>query len=216
MMTFYYIAVATIQIVLAVTMFRLWRKSGSIYPIFPLAVICGIIYDNLIIGAGSFIGEGELLKALNVPRYWIHGFITPTMMIFAIGVARRVGVGFAQGKIAHAVVCTIATAMIALGVYHEVIQLNLLPKAENGILRYINSASPGPPIPAIVTIIVVIFIAIFVWIKTKKPWYFIGTLLMFILAPLAPKFLWAGNLGEIFMNLGSVFGEKAVAETKKD
>lgn len=213
-MTFYYIAIASIQIVLGVILFRLWRKSGSVYPIFPLLVIAGIVYDNLIIGLGSFIGEGELLKGLNVPRFVIHALFTPCLMIFAVGVARRVGINWAQTKTGHGIICLIATAMIALGVYHEIIQLTLEAKAEYGTLRYINTAAQGPPIPAIVTIIVVMIIAIFVWVKTKKPWYFLGSLLMFIFAPMASKFVWAGNLGEIFMNLGGIFGEKAAQESE--
>lgn len=213
-MTIYYIAVALIQTFLAVTMFRLWRKSGSIYPIFPLIVMLGIIYDNLIIGFGAFIGEGELLKGLNAPRFVIHALFTPCLMIFAIGVARRVGVGWAQTKIAHILICILTTAMVALGVYHEIVQLALASKAEYGTLRYVNSAAQGPPIPAIATIIVVMIMAIFIWVKTKKPWYFLGTLLMFIFAPMASKFVWAGNLGEIFMNTGGIFGEKTAQEKK--
>ena len=216
MMTIYYIAVALIQTFLAVTMFRLWRKSDSIYPIFPLIVILGIIYDNLIIGFGAFIGEGEMLKALNTPRFVIHALFTPCIMIFAFGVARRIGIGWAQTKIAHILICIFTTAMIALGVYHEIIQLALAAKAEGGTLRYVNSAAQGPPIPAIATIIVVMITAVFVWVKTKKPWYFLGTLLMFLLAPMAAKFVWAGNLGEIFMNLGGIFGEKTAQDSRKD
>jgi hypothetical protein len=215
-MVIYYIAVAVIQTVLAVIMFRLWRKSGVIYPIFVLIVICGIIYDNLIIGFGSFIGEGELLKGLNTPRFVIHAIFTPMLMIFAIGVARRVGVGWAQTKTAHILICAFTTAMIGLGVYHEIIQLVLTAKAEDGTLRYVNSAAQGPPIPAVATILVVMVIAVFVWIKTKKPWYFLGTLLMFMLAPMAAKFVWAGNLGEIFMNLGGIFAEKTVQEVSSN
>jgi hypothetical protein len=214
-MTLYYITVALIQIVLGIILFRLWRKSGSIYPVFPLLVIVGIIYDNLIIGFGAFIGEGELLKNLNVPRFVIHALFTPCLMIFAVGVARRVGIGWAQTKAGHVLICLLTTAMIALGVYHEIIQLRLEAKAEYDTLRYINVAAQGPPVPAVVTIIVVMIIAIFVWIKTKKPWYFLGSLLMFVFAPLASKFVWAGNLGEIFMNLGGIFGEKAAQEREK-
>jgi hypothetical protein len=214
MMTIYYIVVAAIQVLLFVTLFRLWRKSGSIYAIFPLLVIAGIIYDNLIIGVGSFIGEGELLKALNVPRFVIHAFFTPMIMIFAVGVARRAGVGWAQSKGWHTAICVFTTLMILLGIYEELWKMNLVPIDEDGTLRYKTQPS-SPPIPAIMTILVSIIIGIFVWIKTKKPWYFIGSLGMFILAPLAPKFLWAGNLGEIFMNLGGIFGEKTAQENEK-
>lgn len=213
MLTVYYLIVAAVQIYLGITLFRLWRKSGSIYVIFPLIVILGIIYDNLIIAAGAFIGEGELLKVLNVPRFVIHAFFTPCMMIFAFGVARRCGVGFAQGKVAHSIVCLLTVAMIALGTYHEVYNLTLKPVADYGTLRYVNEMAQRPPAPAIVTIIIALIMGVFVWIKTKKPLYFLCTLLMFILAPMASKFVWAGNLGEIFMDMGSIFGEKAAQES---
>jgi hypothetical protein len=207
MLTLYYAAVAAIQIFLFIVMFRLWRKSGSTYAVFPLIVIAGIIYDNLIIGFGSFIGEGELLKALNVPRFAIHAFFTPMIMIFAFGVARRCGVGFAQSRKWHIAICVFTSVMILFGIYEELIKMNLVLKVEDGTMRYKNDPS-APPIPAILTIVVSIILGIFVWIKTKKPWYFLGSLLMFVFAPMAAKFVWAGNLGEIFMNLGGVFGEK--------
>jgi hypothetical protein len=208
MLTLYYIAVAVIQAILFLVLLRLWKKSGSIYAIFPLIVIAGIIYDNLIIGLGAYIGEGDLLKWLNVPRFVIHAFFTPLIMIFGFGVARRCGVGFAQSKTAHIVICVFATLMVLLGIYEELFKMNLVPIAEDGTLRYKNDPS-SPPLPAIATIVVAMILGIFVWIKTKKPWYFLGSLGMFVFAPLAPKFVWAGNLGEIFMNLGGIFGEKA-------
>jgi hypothetical protein len=213
MLTIYFLGVAAIQLALLILLFRLWRTSRSTYTIFPLIVIAGIIYDNLVIGFGGFIGEGDLLKALNVPRFAIHAFFTPLLMIFAFGVARRVGIGFAQSKGLHAAVCVFATLMILLGIYEELFHMNLVPIADSGTLRYKNQPS-SPPIPAIATIIVVMVLAIFVWVKTKKPWYFLGTLLMFILAPMAAKFLWAGNLGEIFMNLGGIFGEKTAQDQR--
>ena len=215
MLTLYFIVVAAIQMFLFFILFRLWRKSGSIYTIFPLIVIAGIIYDNSIIGFGSFIGEGELLKWLNVPRFAIHAFFTPLIMIFGFGVARRAGVGFAQSRNWHIAICVFTTAMVLLGIYEELIKMNLVPKAEDGTLRYKNDPS-SPPIPAIATIIVAMILGIFVWIKTKKPWYFLGSLGMFIFAPMAAKFVWAGNLGEIFMNLGGIGGEKTAQESESN
>jgi hypothetical protein len=212
MLTLYYIAVATIQIVLFTWMFRLWRKSGTVYPLFPLIIIAGIVYDNLIIGLGAYIGEGELLKMLNVPRFAIHAFFTPLLMIFGFGVARRCGVGFAQSRNWHMAICIFTTLMVLLGIYEELVKMNLVPIAEDGTLRY-KTLPSAPPIPAIVTIIVAIILGIFVWIKTKKPWYFLGSLGMFIFAPLVSKFVWAGNMGEIFMNLGGIGGEKTAQES---
>lgn len=215
MLTLYYMTVAAIQLVLFFWMFKLWRKSGSVYPIFPLIVIAGIIYDNLIIGFGSFIGEGELLKALNVPRFVIHAFFTPLIMIFGFGVARRVGIGFAQSRNWHIAICIFTTLMVLLGIYEDLVKMNLVLKIEDGTMRYKNEPSSFP-IPAVVTIIVAMILGIFVWIKTKKPWYFLGSFLMFCLATSAQQFVWAGNLGEIFMNLGGIGGEKVAQENKAD
>ena len=48
--------------------------------------------------------------------------------------------------------------MILLGGYTDIVQLELAPRAENGVLRYINAFEflPGPPIPALLTILVVL------------------------------------------------------------
>lgn len=207
-MTFYYLIVALIQIALAVMMFRLMRRSKNWYAVPVFIIFCGIVYDNLIIGSGSFIGEGELLKALNMPRFVIHGIFTPMLLIFAFGIVKRVGVSWAQTKTLHSIVCLFALGLIALGVYDEIIKLTLAPVWENGTLRYKNIASAGPPIPAITTIIFVMIFGIITWWKTKSPWLFVGSFAFFCLAPFAAKFIWIGNLGEVFMNMSAVAGEK--------
>lgn len=212
MFTIYYVLVALCQAVFLVLMIKLFRTSKHWYPLFPLIILCGIIYDNLIIGFGSFIGEGEILKALNTPRFIIHALFTPTLIIFAFGVAKRVGISWAQSKLMHSLFCLLALAMIVLGSYHEIIHLDMIPKAEDGTLRYINASMQGPPIPPIVTIIVAMIVGISVWIKAKFPWYFVGSFLMFVLAPLGATLVWAGNLGEIFMSFGSYSGEKISQE----
>ncbi len=215
MLTFYYLFVALCQIVFLFLMQGLFRKSTRWYALFPLIILCGIIYDNLVIGLGSFVGEGDTLKLLNLPRFVIHAFFTPTLIVFAFGVARRVGIGWAQSKLAHILFCLLATAMIALGIYHEIVLLEMVPEAEHGTIRYVNASAEGAPVPPIVTILVSMIVGVFVWVKAKFPWYFVGSLLMFILAPLAATMVWAGNLGEIFMSFGNVSGER-IAQNKSN
>jgi hypothetical protein len=214
-MTFYYLTVALIQLVFAVIAFRLVRSSKNWYALPVFIVICGIIYDNLIIGFGSFIGEGDLLKALNVPRFVIHAFFTPTLIIFGFGVLKRVGISWAQNKVLHSIVCLFVVGLIALGVYDEIIKLDLAPIAEDGTLRYKNASSAGPPIPAILTIIFVMIFGIITWWKTKSPWLFAGSFLFFCLAPFSSAFVWVGNLGEIFMSISTTSGERLAQEKAK-
>ncbi|MBW4492965.1 MAG: hypothetical protein KME26_07730 [Oscillatoria princeps RMCB-10] len=48
---------------LAIWIVGLFQQSWSIEKILLLAVLAGLIYDNITIYAGSLLGEGELLKA---------------------------------------------------------------------------------------------------------------------------------------------------------
>lgn len=50
------------------------KDSGLISAVFLLPVLLGLIYDNGILAAGRFIGEGSTLKYLNYARFWIHAF----------------------------------------------------------------------------------------------------------------------------------------------
>lgn len=43
----------------------------------------GLVYDNALIAVGKFIGEGTLLEALNLARYWSHAFLTSLLILFA-------------------------------------------------------------------------------------------------------------------------------------
>lgn len=52
---------------------------------FPLSLASelqvGLVYDNLIVGYGRFIGDGQLLKALSQPRFFLHEVALPLMIL---------------------------------------------------------------------------------------------------------------------------------------
>lgn len=64
-----------------------------------LLVIIALIYDNLIIGIGIFIGEGNLLETLNIVRFWLHTLFTPTLIIFSYAILRESKVPWVQSTI---------------------------------------------------------------------------------------------------------------------
>ena len=41
----------------------------------------GLVYDNLIVGYGRFIGEGPLLKKLSQPRFFLHEVTLPLLVL---------------------------------------------------------------------------------------------------------------------------------------
>ena len=217
MTTVLYLIAGTIQIFLTVVMIRQYLRSKSRYMIIPVLVFAALIVDNFVVGLGAFIGAGAVLKFLNAVRFYTHALFTAWIIVFSFGILKRIGVGWAQGKIAHALVCLFALAMCLVGVYLDIIRLELVLKEENGTLRYVNEGIHIPPIPSIVAIIFMMFAGIIVWIRNKSPWTFLGALLMFICAPLGLRFPVLGQFGEIAFGGALISGESEAQkfESKK-
>ncbi len=212
MTTILFILAGAIQLYLLFVMIGQYKKSRSPYLAFPILVIAALVADNWIVGFGKFIGEGSLLMFFNSIRFVTHATFTSFGMIFAFGVLKRIGVGFAQNKTIHAAVCVFATIVTTLGIYMDVYKLQLLFREQNETMRYVNDGFHGPPIPAIMTIIFFTIVGIIVWVKTKSPWVFVGSLIMFILAPIGMRIPILGNIGEIAFVLAMIAGEKVAHE----
>ncbi|NAP01378.1 hypothetical protein FRY77_36155, partial [Halomonas sp. MG34] len=63
-------------------------------------VIIGLIFDNAVIASGKFIGEGEFLAFLNEMRYWFHAFITPNLVLYALGLLRVTNAKLRRSRLA--------------------------------------------------------------------------------------------------------------------
>jgi hypothetical protein len=197
----------------ALFVYLVWQASSikkNNYALLLLLVLAGLFYDTLIIGIGSFIGEGSLLKALNAGRFYVHGLLTPTMMIFGFGVLRKAGVKWAQNKTTHIVVCIFATLLIVLGAYSDILRLDLHAKTVADILRYVNEGGmKGPPIPAILTIIFLIVAGISLWRNTGWMWLAVGAIVMFIAAGAGMgDMFYIGNIGEVVLGFANVYTAK--------
>ena len=60
---------AALQMALFFWLWRLWRERGAVVAAVLLVTQFGLVWDNLIVGAGRFIGLGPVLEALS----WIGG-----------------------------------------------------------------------------------------------------------------------------------------------
>lgn len=183
-----------------------YRSKRSSYALLLLIVLAGLAYDTLIILIGRFIGAGDLLKTLNAGRYLVHGLATPAMIIVGFGILRNAGVKWAQSRTTHIVVCVVTTLLIALGVYEDVLALDLQTKTVLDTLRYTNEGGmKGPPIPAMLTIIFLIVAGISLWRKTGWWWLAAGAIFMFIAAGAGMgDMFYIGNLGEVVLGIGNV------------
>lgn len=155
-------------------------------------VIVALVWDNLIIAAGSRIGAGDLLIGLSIPRYVAHALLPPLLIPIVFGIAqlRR-----------RAWVWALTGLLIAGGVYFEIIRLHLEPRTYADTLRYVNTA--GMPVPVIVTNLVLIGIGVILWRRETLPWLFLGAVAMFVAAGAGFNVPWLGNLGELVL-IGSI------------
>jgi hypothetical protein len=213
MLNIFFILIGFVQLGIGIYGLRNINKK-SWYAILVFIITFGLAYDNFAIAAGAFLGEGELTKTLNMPRYWIHALFTPSMMIASFGALRMMDINFAKSKVWHIIICVLATALIALGSYTDILNLTLAPKFEAGVLRYINTFEflKGPPIPAVLTIIVVLIFGIIAWRKVGLKALFFGSLFMFLLAPQTSVPL-AQNIGEVGFAIGLILTQIRAAKS---
>lgn len=204
MLTIIYFVMAGLHAVILFFMLKLFLSNRVSYTLIATGTIFGLFYDNLIIGVGSFIGEGGLLEILNAGRFYIHVLITPLMIIFAYGVIRQVIGKGKYDRIWHSAFCILAVAMVALGVMTDVIGMSLVPELENGTLRYVHEVSSGPPLPAIITIIMMIIVGIFMWRHASWPWLAVGSIIMFVAAGAGVNNVILSNLGEVVFAIAIV------------
>jgi len=204
-MAILYVLVTAVQVACYVLAARTFFSTRSVYDIFPMAVIFALAYDNLVLALGESIGAGDTLLALNFVRYLFHALLTPTLIIWGFGLARRMGFGWANNRRNHALICLLATAMILLGAYSDIVRWLPELRVEQGITRYVNAGGiKGPPIPSIVTIIALGLIGWAIFRRTRSWSLLAGSVVMFVLAMVGLRVPLASNIGEVFMSGGIV------------
>ncbi|WP_238006575.1 hypothetical protein KZZ52_47085 [Dactylosporangium sp. AC04546] len=165
-----------------------------------LALVClAVVYDNVVIALGTPLGEGTLLRSLNTGRFAAHALCTPLLIPVAVQLADRYGVRWASRTRAKQAATVLTIVAIALGTWTEVVAAELEPRTYAGALRYVDAAAAGPPIPAVVTMLVLVVAGASIWRRASWPWLFVGAVAMFAAAAGGVSTPWLGNLGEVFL-----------------
>lgn len=177
-----FLGFALAYLVLLVWGVRLATRHGWWTPAnLPPLVIAALVYDNAVLGLGAFIGEGPVLEFLSYARFWIHAFITPTLVAWALHTLRRAGFSWAQSRAYQVISIGAALALTVVEYFLEVRGLHLAPETEYGVLSY-GSTEPatGPPLMVLVVAFFLVVAGALVWWKQKWPWLFIGAVIMTI------------------------------------
>ena len=144
-------------------------------------VILPLIYDNLLLATGKWIGEGELLESLNFSRFCLHALITPLLVMYSVGTLQESGIEWAQKKwlVILGILYTIGLMVLEFSI--EVIGLEIEVVKEYGVVSYSNvEEATGPPIMVLLVTLVLVIASAILWKKTKWPVFFIGAVVMTI------------------------------------
>jgi hypothetical protein len=168
-------------------------------------------YDNLTIGLGSTLGEGELLMGMNSVRFLAHYLSLPVTLIAIGSMAKQAGFRWAQPRFVTGAFCVLATYFILYDLW-LFSQATFYPSCFADTLRYtthiaeytacgpdavVGSGQRIPPVPAITLSNMMLLFGAYLWWKVGYRWLFLGALgaLVFFAVPYS-------KTGGIFSNMG--------------
>jgi hypothetical protein len=221
-LSFIFLAYAVIHIGMWLWGWKLWAETGR--PVALLVVLVGatlLFYDNLRIGIGRFIGEGDLLYAMSVPAFAWHWSMLPLLVIAAGSVARLAGLQWAQSRAVMGAFCVVAVGLSAMD-FPKILAMDLHIACLDDTVRYTTTVkesqlcSPDDQVVArgadaatvaIITNVIVLAVGIALWIRRRWAWLAVGSGLMFVAAggfATSRYGLPIANLGEISITLGFI------------
>jgi len=177
-----------------------------------LLVIIALIYDNLIISIGKFIGEGDLLETLNIARFWLHALFTPTLIIFSYAILRESKIAWAQSTITT-ITTILLTCVAIIAELFAIRNLEISATFEYGALSY-SSTSEQIHLPIMmVLVILALLITAIVFIKRFKWWWILNGLIVMGISSAVPIQIHSNaltNISEFILILTLVFTKKRV------
>lgn len=157
---------------------RGWMRAAML----SVPVIAALAYDNLVLGAGTWIGEGSTLKSLNEGRFWLTVF-TPFLFVWAVDAIRRTRLNPLRAAWVMPLTWLIAAALIVTTYFREIRGLVLKLRDEYGALSYFSAEGAGgfPLVPIIVSLVLLIAGGL-IWKRQGWPWLFLSSLLMTVVS----------------------------------
>ncbi len=206
-----FLLIAVADFAVLVWAMRLYRQYPST-ALWLATVPFGLLwYDNVVIGLGSTLGEGQLLIDLNTVRFLGHYTFLPFAIVAIGSMARQAGFRWAQPWF-------VLAGFGALATYFMLHDLFLFKNAEffpscfADTLRYttsvrdftvcgpdavIGAGQSIPPVPALTLSNLQILFGAYLWWKVGFKWLFV--LSVAVLALFAIPY---SSTGGIFSNLG--------------
>ena len=161
MQIFFFLATALLLAMLVAS----FRLNAGVPEWLWRLLICGLIYDNVVIGLGpAAIGESWYEFASGM-RYLTHVIVLPPLVVAALFIARRTGAEWARGRTAFLMAGIFVVAAIDFGIVTEIAGLQLVPETLYGHERLV-SAQASLPLATIATHVVILCVGAAIWRRT--------------------------------------------------
>jgi hypothetical protein len=205
MLTILYLFCAACSLALAALGLRRLISAPTLVLACVLPTIFAILYDNLVLGLGHFIGPGQLLINLNWMRFLLHVFSLPAPVLAMALLARGAGVRWASHRLAIGIAIGATLATLVVGFISELLLLNLAPQQRGEILIYTHAHVSGPPPGVVIFLLATLIYGAAIGLRARWPWLLLSGIYM-ILVQISPDPGLRGalvNTGEVLL-LGSL------------
>ena len=202
MLTVAYASYALAQAALAVWAYALYRRRPSYGALTLLLPIAAVVYDNAMVAAGSFIGDGRLLEVLSFPRFLGHALLTPVWIVTAVAFATRVGAFGERARALRTGSWALYALAVVVGLVNSVVLLRYELVLQGDLVYYTNGGGLGvPPFPSIAMTLVVIAMGVVVLRRARWPWMLAGAVFMLVAAAIPTDLVGfvVSNSGEVVM-----------------
>lgn len=172
-----YFGYSIAQAALAVWAFTMWRKERTAAALTLMLPPAAVVYDNLMIALGSYIGTGPLLEALTVPRFLGHALFTPIWIVTAVAFALRAGAFAGRERTFVIGSWVLYGSMVVIGLINEVFSFAGEIVYEGDVVYYTNVGRVFTPPPPSLTMLLVVLVcgAIVAWrTRGRWPWMLLG------------------------------------------
>jgi hypothetical protein len=211
MLTVVYVVFAAAHTALAIWALRLYRRRPSAGALVLMLPLFALVWDNGTVAVGSLVGEGALLQALTYPRFVGHAFLTPIWIVTAVAFATRVGAQGSRAALLSRGSWALYGLMVVLGVADALLLLRLEPARQADVLYYTNVGGlPGPPVPAIIMVLVTIACGALLFRAIRWPWMLAGAVFMLVTAAIPTDLVGfvVSNSGEVVLGMALVLTER--------
>jgi hypothetical protein len=176
---FLYPVITVLYLILLFWSFRSFRESSFWGTSWTLFLIVALIYDNGVISLGGWLGRGELLEMLSLVRYLLHVLLTPTLVFVSLDILRRIHIEWSEYLSTHVIYNLYTFTLTVLGVFTEILWIDLEPVEVGGVVRYV-AAESHLPYATILAMLPLLISGQMVWRRLRWPVLLVGVALSMV------------------------------------